>query len=453
MHSNAQTRRATSTKRLASLLRGNREGRAVGIYALCSANRYVLEAGMQQAKRDDSLLLIESTPNQVNQFGGYTGQKPADFANFVREVAAAIDFPFKRIVLGGDHLGPHVWRKESSKDAMEKALVLVRDYVLAGYTKIHLDTSMHCADDAGNRHRPLSDEIVSVRAAELCVAAESAHREFGGVAPAPLYVIGTEVPIPGGGVREARAPEVTRTQDLQNTLRISKRAFVLQGLESAWERVIAVVVQPGIEFGDASLFPYDRQKARALSKFVGKHWHGVYEAHSTDYQPAGALREMVKDHFAILKVGPWLTFAFREALFALAAVEEEWLARRSGVTLSHVRKTLDHAMVENPSFWKDYYHGEESALQVARKYSYSDRSRYYWPQPKVAAALDRLIANLTAYPPPDALLSQYLPRQSELIRERRLERVPGEMIRNKIREVLRVYAAACGSNAGEKTSC
>jgi len=408
---------------------------------------------MQQARRDGSLLLIESTSNQVNQFGGYTGQKSADFAKLVRETAAAMDFPFERIVLGGDHLGPHVWRKESSKEAMEKARVLVRDSVLAGYTKIHLDTSMHCADDAGDRHRPLADEIVSTRAAELCAAAESAHRELPEGSPAPLYVIGTEVPIPGGEVNDARAPEVTRTEDLQNTLWITKRAFGSHKLESAWERVIAVVVQPGVEFGDASVFAYDAQKARELSKFAVEQWHGVYEAHSTDYQPAEALREMVKDHFAILKVGPWLTFAFREALFALAAVEEEWLTRRSGVTLSRVREKLDRAMVENPSFWKDYYHGEKSALQLARKYSYSDRSRYYWPQPKVAAALDRLIANLTAYPPPDALLSQYLPRQGELVREHRLDRVPGEMIRSKIREVLRVYAAACGRKAEEKASC
>ena len=48
-------------------------------------------------------------------------------------------------------------------------------------------------------------------------------------------------------------------------------------------------------------------------------------------------------------------------------------------------------MLENPVHWKSYYHGDESALRMARKYSYSDRVRYYWPQPAVSycvAALD-----------------------------------------------------------------
>jgi len=445
MTKSVQIRANTSTLRLASLLQANREKKGVGIYSICSANRYVLEAGIEQAKRDGSLLLIESTSNQVNQFGGYTGQTPVNFAAFIRELAATAGFPFERVILGGDHLGPHVWRKELAKTAMEKAYVLVRDSVLAGYTKIHLDTSMHCADDPGDRHRPLADEIASERAAELCATAEEAHRELSEGAPAPLYVIGTEVPIPGGELTNGHAPEITRTDALKETLRIARNAFQARGLESAWERVIAVVVQPGVEFGDASVFIYDRPKAAALSKFALEHWHGVYEAHSTDYQPAAALREMVSDHFAILKVGPWLTFAFREAVFALAALEEEWLANRSGVALSKIREELDWAMVENPVFWKDYYHGDEAALRLARKYSYSDRSRYYWPAPRVATAMDRLVENLTAAPPPDTLLSQFLPKQSAMVLNGYLSRSPKELIRSKIREVLEVYAAACGA--------
>ena len=168
MSRHAPIRANTATERLTALLQANRNGKGVGIHSICSANRYVLEAGIRQAKEAGSLLLIESTSNQVNQFGGYTGQTPVEFARFIRELAAAAGLPFEQVVLGGDHLGPHVWRKESSRQAMEKARVLVRDSVLAGYTKIHLDTSMHCADDPGDRHRPLADEIVSAREAELC---------------------------------------------------------------------------------------------------------------------------------------------------------------------------------------------------------------------------------------------------------------------------------------------
>lgn len=445
----AKTQTASPTEKLLQILQENRQGRGVGVFCVCSAHPLVLEAAMQHAKQTGNLLVIESTSNQVNQFGGYTGQTPAQFAKFVADLAAAQKFPFEQIVLGGDHLGPHVWRDENSAHAMEKARTLVRDCVLAGYTKIHLDASMLLAGDPGETHRPLSDEIVSARAAELCEAAEAAYRQLPAGSPAPLYVIGTEVPIPGGETHGIQAPEITRTGDLQRTLQIAQNAFLSRNLQSAWERVIAVVAQPGVEFADSSVFAYDSRKAHSLATFAINNWHGVFEAHSTDYQSAPALREMVRDHFAILKVGPWLTFAFREAVFALAEVEEELLGAR-GATTSRLREELDRAMTENPAHWKSYYHGDETALQFARKYSYSDRARYYWPQPNVTAAFQLLIANLTKFPPPVSLLSQYLPNQANAIREGQLSPLPAELIRSKIREVLAIYSTACETRAEEK---
>ncbi len=399
---------------------------------------------MLQAARDNALLLVESSSNQVNQFGGYTGQTPASFAAFVHEVAGHLNFPAERIVLGGDHLGPHVWRAETPEGAMAKARELVRDCVRAGYSKIHLDASMHLAGDAVEEHKSLADEIVSARAAELCAVAEEAHSEMQDASSPPLYVIGTEVPIPGGEQLGAAAPETTRTQDLGQTLQTARDAFRERKLNAAWERVAAVVVQPGVEFGDATVFPYDHEKAKELAAFGEKNWQGVFEAHSTDYQTPEALREMVKDHFAILKVGPWFTFAFREAVFALAMIEEEWLAWRQGQTMSGVREALEGAMLVEPTHWRGYYHGEEAALRFARKYSYSDRSRYYWPQSRVQEALRRLVGNLTASPAPLSLLSQYLPKQWEKIRAGKLVNDPVTLIHSKILEVIDKYAYACG---------
>ena len=330
---------ADTTERFARVLKENRRGSAVGIFSICSANRFVLEAGILQAQRDDNLVLIESTSNQVNQFGGYTGQTPAQFASFVREIAAAMNFPAERIVLGGDHLGPHPWRAEGPSSAMAKATALVRACVLAGYTKIHLDASMHLAGDVGDPFSPLPDAIVSSRAGDLCRAAEDAYGKLPPGSPKPLYVIGTEVPIPGGELLDAQGPETTQTEDVARAVHLAEQAFEARGLQAAWERVIAVVVQPGVEFGDAAVFPYTTEKVRELSQFAEKQWQGVYEAHSTDYQSAAALRQMVRDHFAILKVGPWLTFAFREAVFALAAVEQEWLGDRKGIAISRVRES------------------------------------------------------------------------------------------------------------------
>ena len=145
-------------------------------------------------------------------------------------------------------------------------------------------------------------------------------------------MIGTEVPVPGGEQLEAAAPETTRTQDLGRTLETARAAFRAGHREAAWERVVAVIVQPGVEFCDAAVFPYDYEEAKDLAALGEKNWQGVFGVHSTDYQMPEALREMVKDHFAILQVGPWLTCAFREAVFALVMIEDEWLAWRQGRT-------------------------------------------------------------------------------------------------------------------------
>jgi D-tagatose-1,6-bisphosphate aldolase subunit GatZ/KbaZ len=208
--------------------------------------------------------------------------------------------------------------------------------------------------------------------------------------------------------------------------------------------VIGMVVQPGVEFGENLICNYDRQKATALSSALPQHPALVYEAHSTDYQRPAALAQMVEDHFAILKVGPWLTFAFREAVFALSAIEREWLAHRRGVRISQVQEALEAAMLRNPAYWRSYYHGSENEVRLARIYSYSDRCRYYWGDAAVQQELAQLRANLDASAPPPTLVSQYLPAQYEAIRSGCLQAHAEDMIQEHIRTVLRVYAAACG---------
>ena len=185
--------RAIASKWLRSVVDRNRRKEPVGIYSVCSANVWVLEAAMYQALDEDSVVSIESTCNQVNQFGGYTGWTPSQFENYVRTIARRIGFPAERILLGGDHLGPYPWRNEPSRAALDKASELVRASILAGYAKIHLDASMACADD-----KALTDEVVAERAAALCQVAEESHTELPEGSPAPLYIIGTEVPTPGG---------------------------------------------------------------------------------------------------------------------------------------------------------------------------------------------------------------------------------------------------------------
>ena len=234
------------------------------MYSVCSANEWVLQAAMRQALADRAVLCVESTSNQVNQYGGYTGLTPAQFEEFVRSTAQRAGLPEERVLLGSDHLGPYPWRSETAASALDKACELVRASVSAGYVKIHLDASMACGDDPADE--PLPDEVIARRAAALCRAAERAWSEAPAGSPSPLYVIGTEVPTPGGETGPGHPPAVTRVEDAQATLESFREAFAEHGLEAAWERVIALVVQPGVEFGDASVFGYDRSQARLLTE-------------------------------------------------------------------------------------------------------------------------------------------------------------------------------------------
>jgi D-tagatose-1,6-bisphosphate aldolase subunit GatZ/KbaZ len=326
--------------------------------------------------------------------------------------------------------------------AIHNARELVRACVLAGYSKIHLDASMACADDS--KSGP-DEKTIARRAAILCRAAETAFEELPPSSSPLLYVIGTEVPVPGGESLPGEPPAVTPAGNVNRTLELFRAAFAAQNVTSAWDRVIGLVVQPGVEFGENTIFDYDRDKAKALSSALPEHPALVYEAHSTDYQKPAALARLVEDHFAILKVGPWLTFAFREAVFALSAIERELLAHRRGVRLSRVSEALEAAMLRNPAYWRSYYHGSEDEIRLARIFSYSDRCRYYWGDATVQQELSQLRANLDASTPPLTLVSQYLPMQHKAIRAGRLQAHAEVMIQEHIRAVLRVYAAACGN--------
>lgn len=117
---------------LIKMVVAQKKGDPVGVYSVCSANKYVIEACMIQAKKDNSPLLIEATSNQVNQFGGYMGMNPAQFVTYVKTIAEKMNFPWESIILGGDHLGPNAWQNESAESAMDKSRDLVRDYVNPG---------------------------------------------------------------------------------------------------------------------------------------------------------------------------------------------------------------------------------------------------------------------------------------------------------------------------------
>ena len=425
-------------KAMLDLVARHKAGASVGIYSVCSAHPLVLEAALRLAVRTGGMALIEATSNQVNQDGGYTGMRPAGFRERVHGLADSVGLARERVILGGDHLGPNTWQKLDAATAMAKAGVMVAEYVAAGFRKIHLDCSMACAQDPAS----LGDALIAERTATLCDTTEAAWRGVGG--EAPVYIIGSEVPVPGGAHETLSELAVTTPAAAQATIEAHRAAFARHGLQDAWRRVIGLVVQPGVEFDHHQVIDYQRAKATALSRCIVPVPGMVFEAHSTDYQTPAALKALVQDHFAILKVGPGLTFALREVLWALSdiAVEMDLLPDAS------LKDAVLEAMRQEPKYWKSYYLNSAHE-QFDLQYSLSDRIRYYWSLPEVEQACARLFEALTRVGIPLTLISQYLPLQYAAIRDGRLKNEPRALALDCVEQVLTHYAAACAPGAAQ----
>jgi D-tagatose-1,6-bisphosphate aldolase subunit GatZ/KbaZ len=414
------------------LVRRHKSGVPTGIYSVCSAHPLVLEGALRLARSAGGMALIESTSNQVNQDGGYTGMRPADFRERVLALASVVGLPHDRVVLGGDHLGPNCWQNLPASTDLQKAEVMVGEYVAAGFRKIHLDCSMSCADDP----RSLGDELIAERTAALCEITEAAWQTAGG--EPPVYVIGSEVPVPGGAHETLQELAVTTPEAARATIEAHRRAFARHGIEAAWSRAIGLVVQPGVEFDHHHVIDYVPSKAVALSRSIEPEAGMVFEAHSTDYQTAAALATLVQDHFAILKVGPGLTFALREVIWALSDIALE-LGLMPEASL---KETMFEEMKRDPRYWKAYYTNPERR-QFDLQFSLSDRIRYYWTNPVVERACARLFECLASKGIPLTLISQYLPVQYAAIREGRLTGEPRELVFDGVEQVLRHYDRAC----------
>ncbi len=423
---------ANPSPRLTSVLQNNLLHGRGGVFSVCSAHPLAIEAALELAGQRGQIAVIEATSNQVNQDGGYTGMRPADFVALVRDIASKVPHPPAEIVLGGDHLGPQPFRKGDAGTAMHKACEMVADFVRAGFTKIHLDCSMSCADDPV----PLPEKEIADRAARLAAAAEKAAAETGA---SPLYIVGTEVPPPGGmGSGHEIVP--TDPEHVRVTWDLHKKAFEALGLKDGFSRVIGMVVQPGLDFGNVEVVDYQPAPARALSASVGDLDGAVFEAHSTDYQKPQAYSQLVAGHFAILKVGPAATFALREALYALELIEAELTPPdlRSGL-----RDALEEAMLADPSSWSDHYQGDAATLKYLRHFSLSDRLRYYWTEPGVEAAHTRLMTNLGGRELPLPLISQYFPQFVQSIQSGGMSGDAKSLVLGSIMRALEPFADAC----------
>lgn len=380
---------------LTDLIRRNRAGEAVAIPSVCSAHPQVLAAALMRAQTLDRAVVIEATSNQVNQQGGYTGMRPAGFIAAVFELADAAGVDRARIIFGGDHLGPQVWRNGPAGDAMAKARVMVAEYVAAGFGKIHLDCSEGCAGEPAQ----LEDATAARRAADLAQACERAG--------SPVYVIGTEVP-PPGGARAGEDGHITPTtpQSARATLAAHRAAFEQAGLSGVLPRICGLVVQPGVEFAPMAVHHLPMARDPGLLAAVADWPLLCLEAHSTDYQHPSAFPRLAALGFAFQKVGPALTFAWRQAIYGLDHLAE-LAGLRSGPGLADVMERL---MLADTRHWQSHYRGDTADIRVERHMGLADRIRYYWPHPDAADAVARLLAVLAGQRLPDPLLLQAFPR-------------------------------------------
>ena len=421
-----------SNSRLTDIFRRNRDGAMVGVYAVCSAHPLVIRAALELACDRGQVAVVEATCNQVNQDGGYTGMTPAAFAGMVANMAAEVGLPTDDLVLGGDHLGPQPWRSLPAAEAMDRAITMVEAYAAAGFGKLHLDCSMACADDPV----ALTDVVIAERAARLAFAAEAA-------APAaPVYIVGTEVPAPGG-MGEGHEIEPTLPAAVHKTWGAHRVAFERHGLREAFSRVVGVVVQPGLDFGNDAVVHFAPDAAVGLAECVLTLGDAVFEAHSTDYQTPASYARLIEQHFAILKVGPAATFALREAIYALDALARELPGWQPTFA---VRATLEGAMMRNPAHWVSHYGGNTQQQAYLRHFSFSDRVRYYWTDPAVAQAIACLFDFLDATALPLPLVSQHFPQHWLAIADGRVAPKATDLCIATVQKAFAPYADACGDH-------
>ncbi|MDE9449222.1 class II D-tagatose-bisphosphate aldolase, non-catalytic subunit [Aliiroseovarius sp. Z3] len=371
------------TDPLRDIIARNRSGARAAIPSVCSAQPDVLRASLMRAQTLDRPVVVEATSNQVNQDGGYTGITPDGFIGYVHDIADAAGVDRDRIIFGGDHLGPQAWRSMPADAAMEKARVLVRDYVKAGFRKIHLDCSEGCAGEPAQ----LDDAQTAARSADLAqVCVEACNGNSTGL----LFVVGTEVPPPGGA-------RVDEDGDIPPTDPAAAKATLAahgDSFEDMASMIGGLVVQPGVEFSPTAVhhMPLDRDPG-LLAALDG--WPGVcLEAHSTDYQHPAVFPRLAELGFAFQKIGPALTFAYRQALYALDQIS----AAPGALTV-----VMEKVMLANPAYWQGHYNGDAQALYQQRHLGLADRIRYYWPDPTAQAAVAALRDGFDG-PIPDASL-------------------------------------------------
>ena len=386
--------------------------------SFCSSNFDVLKSIMIFAKYQNFPVLIESTSNQVNQYGGYSGLKPFQFEKKIRRLAKFIKLNNKSLMIGGDHLGPLPWKDLDEATAMKNSKKLVKDCLKAKYEKIHIDTAIICRGEKKiDRHTVIQrcDEILSV----------FSKKDFDNV----FLVIGTEVPFAGGGHAIKSSPttfeSIKEEIDLYSTILKKKKKF-------------ALVIEPGIGFGNFSVI---QAKLKNFGKrlIFSKKNNFVYEAHSSDYQKISSLKKLVKNNFKFLKIGPELTYFYAKSIFKM----EEFEKKSYKNNFSNIKNIILKEMKNNNSYWIDYYKAKKKKLDNLKFNSYLDRLRYYWSSKNILNSKKKLFININKINKKKFIRYTDF-KEKDLILKEKLKLNNSEFIIYKsIEPILKRYYSAC----------
>ena len=386
--------------------------------SFCSSNFDVLKSIMIFAKYQNFPVLIESTSNQVNQYGGYSGLKPFQFEKKIRRLAKFIKLNNKSLMIGGDHLGPLPWKDLDEATAMKNSKKLVKDCLKAKYKKIHIDTAIICRGEKKiDRHTVIQrcDEILSV----------FSKKDFDNV----FLVIGTEVPFAGGGHTIKSSPttfeSIKEEIDLYSTILKKKKKF-------------ALVIEPGIGFGNFSVI---QAKLKNFGKrlIFSKKNNFVYEAHSSDYQKISSLKKLVKNNFKFLKIGPELTYFYAKSIFKMEEFEKKIYKNN----FSNIKNIILKEMKNNNSYWIDYYKAKKKKLDNLKFNSYLDRLRYYWSSKNILNSKKKLFININKINKKKFIRYTDFKKKDFILKEKLKLNNSEFIIYKSIEPILKRYYSAC----------
>jgi len=355
--------------------------------SFCTSNLDVLKIILFYSKKNNLPCLIECTSNQVNQFGGYTNKTPKQFSKEIISIAQKIRLGKKNLLLGGDHLGPLPWVKKNLKTSLKNSIKLINNFLDSNYCKIHIDTSVKCLDDKFINHDKIFDRTKYIL--QNTKIKKKINKIF--------LVIGSEVPLSGSN---DRGP-ITITTNSRIKKEVEK--FKLLSKTLFKKRLsFGLVVEPGMRYLDYSI------SKPKLTNFLDKKNFSikndfVYEAHSTDYQNFKVLKNLTKNNFKFLKVGPELTFQYSRSLMYMKKMEEKLIKKKK----SNFENQILNVMLNNNRYWKEYY--KVKNIKLKKKLilnSKLDRMRYYLNNKKIVRSIKILKQNINKINTKD--LSKYL---------------------------------------------